>query len=159
MKARWIAVGEFFALTGCAHDPSPGDRASPMDVGNRMLRVGCPGTPTVIERKVANRHKPRVIDTIKTISCDGVEMGIYVGVLASDPNGLPIYLEVRKPNSGLPRYMSIGEPVRGLFDVLGKPSEQHARAMKYITSESGSSVTFGVHGDRIASVRWDWYID
>lgn len=160
MNALRIALGAaFLALFGCAHDPLPSSPTDLMSLGDRMFRFGCPVATTVVEEKVTNRHEPSVTDIIKTISCDGIEMGIYVGVLASDPSGLPIYLEVRKPSARLPRYMNIGESMRGLVDVLGKPSEQNDHAITYYSGESEDSVTFSVHEGRITSVRWDWYID
>lgn len=158
MRVHHIAITAFLALFGCAHAPSPTGLTELMELGDRMFRLGCPTAAAVVERKVTNRHEPSVTDTIKTISCDGLEMEIYVGVFVSDPNGLPIYLEVRRPDARLPRYMNIGESVRGLVAVLGKPSEQNDHAITYYTDET-EAVTFSVQEDRITSVRWGWYID
>lgn len=149
----------FLALFGCSHTRpqiSPADLGS---LGDQLFQLGCPSVTAVVETKVTNRHEPSVTDTIKTISCDGLEMQIYVATLAHDPSGLPIYIEVLKPHAMLPQYMNIGESERGLVAVLGKPSEQKDHAITYYLSESYDSVTFSVFAGRIKSVRWDWYID
>lgn len=160
MKTCRIAISiAFLALFGCSHAPSPTSPEDLGDLGDRLFRSGCPSVTAIVEKKVTNQHDPSVTDTIKTISCDGLEMQIYIGVTASDPNGLPIYLEVLKPNATLPRYMNIGESRRGLVAVLGKPSKQKDHAITYYMGESYDSVTFSVYEGRIKSVRWDWYND
>jgi len=55
--------------------------------------------------------------------------------------------------------MNVGEPLRGLFDVLGKPSEQNDSSVTYRAGEVDDSVKFSVREGRITSVRWDWYLD
>jgi len=149
----------FTVLSGCVQAPSPPPPRDLMSIGNRIFRLGCPSTAEVADRKVRNPHQPTVIDTIKTISCDGIELSTYIGALASDPTGLPIYVEVRRPHKELPSYMNVGESLRGLLDVLGKPSEQNNSSVTYRVGEVDDSVKFSVRDGRITSVRWDWYLD
>lgn len=158
MHRAALALG-LIVLYGCAHAPSPADPHDLMAIGNRIFQVGCPSTATVDERKVSNPHQPTVIDTIKTTSCDGIELSTYIGVLASNPTGLPIYVEIRKPHNELPKYMNVGEPLHGLMNVLGKPSEQNGGTVTYRVGELDDAVTFSVREGQIASVRWDWYLD
>lgn len=146
-------------LYGCAHVPDSMDPHGLMLIGNRIFRMGCPWAAPFVEKKVPNRHEPNVIDTIKTTSCDGVELSTYVGILASRPTGLPIYLVVRKSHSELPDYMNVGRPVRGLLDVLGKPSEQNESSVTYRVGEADDSVTFSLGAGKITSIRWEWYLD
>ena len=158
MHRAALALG-LIVLYGCAHAPSPADPHGLMAIGDRIFRGGCTSAVTVAERKIPNPHQPTVIDTIKTTSCDGIELSTYVGVLASNPTALPIYVEIRKPHEELSRYMNVGQPVRGLVDVLGKPSEQNDNSVTYRVGEADDSVTFSVREGRITSVRWDWYLD
>ena len=86
-------------------------------------------------------------------------MEIYVGRTASDPTGLPMYLEIRKPSQALPSYMNIGEPVGALIRMFGKPHEQDDRSITYYTDESEDSVTFAITDGRITSIHWAWYFE
>lgn len=158
MRYSALALG-LAVLCGCAHAPNPSDPHDLMAIGDRIFHLGCPATATVTERKVPNPHQPTVTDTIRTTSCDGIELSSYVGVLASNPTGLPIYVEVRKPHKELPRYMNVGEPLPGLIEVLGKPSEQTVDSVTYRVGEVDDSVTFSVREGQIRSARWDWYLD
>ena len=158
MHYSTLALG-IAMLCGCTHVPNPADPHDLMAIGDRIFHLGCPSTATVSERKVPNPHQPTVIDTIKTTSCDGIELSTYVSVLASNPTGLSIYIEVRKPNKELPRYMNVGEPLPGLIEALGKPFQQTAGSVTYRVDEVDDSVTFSVRDGQIQSVRWDWYLD
>jgi len=131
--------------------PSP---VNLMAIAEAMLPGACPpGTPPV-ERKVVNRHQPQQIDTIKKVSCQAADIEMYVGATASDPTGLPIYLQVRKPSAGLPNHMNIGQPLLGLVSLQGKPDQRDDRSVTYL--EEGGSVTFGINEGRITSIRWQW---
>lgn len=149
----------FILLLGCAHAPSPMNPNELMPIGIRIFRTGCPSIAAVTERRIRNPHNPAVVDTIKTTSCDGIELSTYVGAQASNPAGLPIYLEIRKPHKELPEFMNVGEPLRVVLDVLGKPFKRSDRSVTYRIGEVDDTVTFSVSEGLITSVRWDWYLD
>lgn len=153
-----VAVVSLALVSGCSHNPTSNNPLDLMEVGNRIVSHGCI-TMDNFEEKRVNHYDPHVIDLIKTVRCDGVEMQIYVSTLASDPNGLPIHLKIEKPNSQLPTYMNVGQSVSRLLATLGQPAAQNDREITYNPDESEDSVTFSIQGDRIKSIRWDWYIE
>jgi hypothetical protein len=130
-----------------------------MDIGDRIVAAGCPAPANVVAKEVASRYDPKVTDTIKTISCVGTSMQIYVSILASNPSGLSMNLEITSTNAELPSYMNIGQSVSRLSSTLGAPAAQDGNQITYNPDESEDTVTFSTKDGRIASVRWDWYIE
>lgn len=160
MSSLRFALGAaVLGFAGCAHQTVALDPIDLWDLGNRLFRLGCSTQVTIREKKVSNLHEPSVTDTINVVSCDGLELSTYVSTRASDPTGLPIYLEIRKPNATLPEYMNIGESTQTLISALGVPFKQDDRSIQYVLSESEDTVLFKTRDGQITSIRWDWYLD
>ena len=130
-----------------------------MQIGSQLIESGCEKKKTVSTRTLPNRYDPSVIDTIKTIRCDGVEMEIYVSKLASDPKGLAVHVEITRRLPEIPSYLNVGSSISQLTSVLGKPTSQSGSTITYQPNESEDSVTFSVRNAQIESIYWAWYID
>ena len=128
-------------------------------IADRVIADGCSGTEQVTKTPVANRHVPGLIDYIKTMQCGGLITEIYVSTAASDPSGLPIYLEITQRNNQIPSFLNIGASVRSLVHRLGQPTARESDNLQYQRLDGEDSVTFRLKNGNVSSIRWDWYVD
>lgn len=144
-------------LAGCASQQEQAMRQL-NDIAERLLAREC-DRPQLSYRQVENPHVPGLIDEVETLRCPGWVAQTYLSEAAANPNGMPILLEVSGPQPGLPPFMNIGAGRAGLVAELGRPAREGPQLLRYQSAETTESVTFRLRGDRIASIRWEWYFD
>lgn len=126
---------------------------------NPLLTSVCAKDDPIVIKLVRNLHVPNLMDRIETKSCSVGSVKTYISTAASNPNGLPMLLEITRPHRLLPKYMNVGEPVSQLTTYLGKPTSDTDGNVVYSLSKNGDLVTFVVRNERISSVRWEWTLD
>lgn len=139
--------------------PAAGQDAGPQAVAKRLLRDGCPGPGGSEERKVPNPHVPGLEDRVRVLHCRGMTAEIYLSPAASDPNGLPLSLEVTRPDPRIPASYDVGSSADAVVARLGPPTERTPDALRYDMDDAQSSLTFALHGGRVTAIRWEWYAD
>jgi len=154
---RLSIIAATICIGACATSPSDGFFAL-QAVAEPLLEDVCPNANVSVE-SVRNPHVPDLVDRIETKNCVGASVRTYISTAASDPTGLPMSLELSKPNPRLPHYMNIGQAVGPLVAKLGTPSSMTSNVVVYSAPESEDSVTFNLANDRVVSIRWDWYVD
>ena len=145
-------------LVGCRSMPME-DFSSLQAASKPLLASACLASAEVAVDLISNPHVPNLVDRIETRTCGALSVKTYVSTAAADPGGLTMSLQVTRPNHLLPRYMDIGQSVAPLVTKLGEPSSRTDDSMVYSAPESEDSVTFGIAGDRVVSIRWDWPVD
>ncbi|MBL1377158.1 hypothetical protein [Zobellella iuensis] len=156
MKRRiwWLLL---LPLAGCASQQEQTMRRL-NDIAEQLLAREC-DQPQLSYRQVENPHVPGLIDEVEILRCPGLVAQIYLSEAASNPNGMPILLEVSEPQPGLPSFMNVGADRAGLVAELGRPARQGPELLRYQSRETTENVTFRLRGERIASIRWEWYFD
>lgn len=145
-------------LAGCATNSKVA--LEPLDqLGDQLARTLCATSAPNIE-PVPNRHVDGQIDRLETRRCSAGRSTLYRGATTSDPDGLPVAVEVVARGIGLPSYLEIGEPIGGALTALGVPHENGPSSVTYSLSMEGTGTATIQHaGGRIASVRWVWDLD
>ncbi|MGR7921353.1 hypothetical protein ACU6RQ_09635 [Zobellella denitrificans] len=144
-------------LAGCASQQEQAMRWL-NDIAEQLLARECE-QPQLSYRQVENPHVPGLIDEVETLRCPGLVVQTYLSEAAANPNGMPLLLLVSAPQSGLPSFMNIGADRAGLVAELGRPAREGRQLLRYQSRETTENVTFRMEGDRIASIRWEWYFD
>ena len=155
-----VAIVSFGAalLAGCATTPAT-DATQLYGLGQHLTRSVCPGPPTSVV-SLPNKHVAGYIDRIEARICSKGSSELYLGELASKPQGLAMSVEITAPNAGLPHWLEIGQPLSRAVRVLGVPQERDAESITYpITWDSDDSLIISAKKGRIASVRWSWAVD
>lgn len=154
-----LVVTWLILMSGCEHNLGK-ELTLLNEIGERVISHSCPGVVPVTIETVPNRYVANVKDSIKSLRCDGIDIGIYVSVAASNnPSGMPMHLKITKSHRQLPSYMNPGQPVRQLVSKLGTPTVENSSEIIYQSNESEDSVTFSVQEGKIQSILWNWYID
>ena len=138
----------------------PQEPPEPLEhLGNRLARTTCADAAVEIET-VANRHIEGQKDQLETRRCTEGLSTTYVGQTTSDPDGLPLTVEIVAPGAGLPPYLEIGEPVQRATHMLGAPAEQARGSLTYGLGIEGINTVVIRHSEgRITSVQWCWVVD
>ncbi|TCZ80370.1 hypothetical protein [Lysobacter sp. N42] len=127
--------------------------------GDRLARTLCASAAPQIEH-VPNKHVDGQMDQVETRRCEAGTSTIYRGATTSDPNGLPIFVQVNVQGAGLPPYLEIGQPVERVTQFLGKPQETGPGTITYGLSMEGIDTATILHaGGQVTSVRWEWVVD
>lgn len=154
LRIWWLLL---LPLVGCASQQEQTMRRL-NDIAEQLLAREC-DQPQLSYRQVENSHLPGLIDEVETLRCPGLVAQTYLSEVASNPNGMPILLEVSASQPGLPPFMNIGAGREGLVAELGRPARQGPQLLRYQSRETTENVTFRLVGDRIATIRWEWYFD
>jgi hypothetical protein len=144
-------------LAGCASQQEQAMRRL-NDIAEQLLARECE-QPQLSYRQVENPHVPGLIDEVETLRCPGLVVQTYLSEAAANPNGMPLLLLVSAPQPGLPPFMNVGADRAGLVAELGRPAREGRQLLRYQSRETTENVTFRMEGDRIASIRWEWYFD
>lgn len=165
MKLKYNFSNQYFIsavcllfVVGCTPTLITDEAQTPLELGHQLLAQGCQNA-SVTYKKVPNQHTSNLMDQIKVVRCDGLVSEIYQSVAASDPDGLPVYLELTRPHTFLPDYFNVGAEVSRVVDTMGLPNEQRPDVVKYVNLEGTDSVLLTVSNGRVVSIRWDWYVD
>lgn len=158
MKVQHLSIA-CLALFGSCADAQTMAYTDLMEIGRQIISSGCHGTSETTEEKVANRYNAKVADTIKTVSCSGIQMQIYMSPTASDPNGLGMNLSVSALVAQIPEKINIGQSIEQLVSVLGSPATKTAESITYYPGETDDTVTFVLEQNHVKSIRWSWYLE
>lgn len=153
-----IAVCVVVMLSACAavQDKSPD---SLYKLGDRLARTVCAESAPSIQ-PVKNLHVEGQIDQLETRRCTSGSSTLYKGKTTSNPEGLPVAVEILAPQSGLPAHLEIGQPVDQAVKVLGAPQEQTQKSLTYGLGMQGRAMlTLNHQSGLINSVRWTWAMD
>ncbi|WP_375058291.1 hypothetical protein [Zobellella sp. DQSA1] len=144
-------------LIGCASQQEQTMRRL-SGIAEQLLARECE-QPRFSYRQVENSHLPGLVDEVETLRCPGLMAQTYLSEAAATPNGMPILLVVSAPQPELPPFMNIGASREGLVAELGRPARQGPQLLRYQSAETTENVTFRLVGDRIVTIRWEWYFD
>jgi len=145
------------ALSAC-HDVTKPARGL-LDAGERAFAEACPKPIVTKKKAVPNRYVAGAVDTIETLTCDGMEEDLYVSAHSSHPNGLVIRVAINKPTASLPSYMNVGQTREQIISALGAPSEASEQAITYYPEPGENSVTFFFDSGKVTSIVWNPYWD
>ena len=145
-------------LGGCATAPVSAPETLG-EIGNRVARKLC-SVSVVTVKPVPNQHIDGQMDRLETRQCPIGSSTFYRGATTSDPDGLPLTVELVAKGVGLPPHLEIGEPIGPAMRALGTPQEQDLGSFTYGLSVEGSDTATIHHAaGRITSVRWVWVVD
>lgn len=153
-----IAVCVVVMLSACAavQDKSPD---SLYKLGDRLARTVCAESAPAIQ-PVKNLHVEGQIDQLETRRCTSGSSTLYKGKTTSNPEGLPVAVEILAPQSGLPAHLEIGQPVDQAVKLLGAPQEQTQKSLTYDLGMQGRAMlTLNHQSGLINSVRWAWAME
>lgn len=94
-NSRVVIAAGVVLLAACSTVPST-DSPRWEQVGLDILKQGCDGA-SVVYTDVQNRHVAGLVDQLKTVRCDGFVSQTYHSKAASNPQGLPISLQLGEP--------------------------------------------------------------
>lgn len=118
-NSRVVIAAGVVLLAACSTVPST-DSPRWEQVGLDIPKQGCDGA-SVVYTDVQNRHVAGLVDQLKTVRCDGFVSQTYHSKAASNPQGLPVLLELSKSHPGLPGFLNFGGDIRLVEQHLGPP--------------------------------------
>ncbi|MCR2746577.1 hypothetical protein [Limnobacter parvus] len=156
-SSRVVIAASMALLAACSTVPS-NDSPRWEQVGLDILKQGCAGA-SVVYTDVPNRHVVGLIDQLKTVRCDGFVSQTYHSKAASNPQGLPISLQLSKPHPGLPGFLDLGTDIRSVEQHLGPSKARKGNSLLYEPSEGNNALVIHVDQEKVVSLRWDWNVD
>jgi hypothetical protein len=138
-----------------------GSAVAPADIyalGQSLSRTLCAvDVATVVQSSKPSSHDPEVTERIETISCSAGESQILLSPLATDPDGIVLYVNVRGVTAEMPSFLHVDAPLESAISALGQPSQSKPGSIVFLLGESGSTLEIFHKDGKIVSVAWSFY--
>lgn len=173
MRSRFLfLIGLLAALAGCAAErnaarpdidlPTILDRTYERADDGSLILLDRLGEPRSVEAEpVENRHVPGQIDTLRTLTWEGLAVQVYA---VADGKELLQEIRVTGPGYETAEGLSVGSSRSAVREALGAPIRTEGDTVTYGLPESPNDPTpvelhVRYEGDRAAAMTWSYYVD
>jgi hypothetical protein len=166
-----VAVALILPLSSQADDYLPTVRSSEQlskletlqSSGLTLRKTNCKNFKIIDTKQVANTFDSSITDTVKTLKCQGMEVGIYIASSYSPPleslAWINISEEVSKP---LPFGLRLGISRAFIRNIFGEPDLEEPERLSFLVPQEGpcdGSVAFKFHNDKLVRFEWGFCIN
>lgn len=145
----WLSWSPAFA--------SPGARAAWSDAGDQAASALCRDGGSLRVEAEVNPYDPAEVDRTVTRECAEGMSVLLLSSMATRPEGLPLYAQVKAPAYRLPDSVRVGQSVERVRQSLGAPDEVVGARWIYVLTESGDQLEVEVDREVVVSVGWSFY--
>ncbi|QDH69697.1 hypothetical protein [Marilutibacter alkalisoli] len=140
---------------------SLGSAVAPADIyalGQSLSRTLCSvDVATKVQSFRPSLYDPEATEQIETVSCSAGESQILYSPLATDPNGIVLYVYVHGTTAEVPGFLQVGASLESAILALGQPSQRQPGSIVFLLGESGSTLEILHKNGKIVSLAWSFY--
>ena len=141
---------------------SPGPAVAPTAIyalGQSLSHSLCSTDETTrrVQSFRTSPYDPGKTERIETVSCNVGESQVLISPLATDPNGIVLYVYVRGRAAGIPGFLQVGASLEAAVSKLGQPSRKQPGSIVFLLGESESTFEILHKNGKIVSVNWSFY--
>ncbi len=140
---------------------SSGPAVAPTDIyalGQSLPHTLCADeVATTVQSFRPSPYDPETTERIETISCSVGELQILSSPLATDPNGIVLYVYVSDTTASMPSFLQVGASLESAVSELGQPSHEQPNSIVFLLGENGSTLEISHKSGKIVSLAWSFY--